>query len=340
MQKLQQLELPQKVRLYYPGFSIACLVGVVAYSLGTHYNAPVMLFALLIGMAISFVGQLDNCKSGINFTASPLLRLGVGLLGVRIATSDILQISTPILISIPSLIALTILVGFILGKLTKKGWYFSFLTAGAVGICGASAALAISSILPKNEILERNTLLTVIGVTTLSTVAMILYPILFQALNFSDLQIGYLIGATIHDVAQVVGAGYSVSTEVGDLAVLIKLLRVTVLPVVILLGVLYISSQEKKNKGKEKGAKLTAVPWFVILFFTLAFFNSVGLIPSVVASTISAFSKALLIVSISALGIKTSFSQMAGVGHLHVIVIVGETLALLLLAMGIAYWLV
>ncbi len=338
MPKLSAIDLQQKVKLYYPGFSIACLVGIVAYSLGTHYNAPVMLFALLFGMAVSFVGQLDNCKSGINFTASPLLRLGVGLLGVRIATSDILQISTPILISIPALIALTILVGFILGKLTKRSWHFSLLTAGAVGICGASAALAISSILPKNDISERNTLLTVIGVTTLSTVAMILYPILFQALNFSDLQIGYLIGASIHDVAQVVGAGYSVSTEVGDLAVLIKLLRVTMLPVVILLGVLYISSQEKKNK--EKGTKLTAVPWFVILFFTLAFFNSVGLIPTAIASTISAFSKALLIVSISALGIKTSFSQMAGVGHLHVIVIVGETLALLLLAIGVAYWLI
>ncbi len=332
MSKLSELALPQKIRLYYPGFSIACLVGFVAYSVGTRYTAPVMLFALLFGMAVSFVGQLDNCKSGINFTASQLLRLGVGLLGVRIATSDIFQISAPILISIPVLIALTILVGFILGKLTKRSWHFAFLTAGAVGICGASAALAISSILPKNELSERNTLLTVIGVTTLSTVAMILYPILFQALNFTDLQIGYLIGASIHDVAQVVGAGYSVSTEVGDFAVLIKLLRVTMLPVVILIGVLCMP--------KEEGKKLPLIPWFVILFFSLAFLNSVGLIPTAVASTISAFSKYLLIVSIAALGIKTSFSQMAGVGHMHVIVIVGETVALLLLAMGVTYWLI
>ncbi len=322
----------QSVKNYYPGVSIACLVGLVAYSLGTHYNAPIMLFALLIGMAVSFIGQSPNCKPGIGFTASQLLRLGVGLLGVRIAPNDIAQINEKILLAIPALIILTILVGFIIGKLTKRSWHFALLTAGAVGICGASAALAISSIIPQNKFLERNTLFTVIGVTTLSTIAMVTYPILFNTLNFSETQIGFLIGATIHDVAQVVGAGYSVSTEVGDLAVLVKILRVALLPVVIFIAVLCIP--------KEEGQKLTAIPWFVILFFIMALLNSVGLVPVAVANVINVISQGLLIVAISALGIKSSLGQMVGVEKSHIAVIVTETLALLGMAMLVAIYLV
>ena len=98
--------------------------------------------------------------------------------------------------------------------------------------------------------MERNTLFTVVAVTTLSTVAMIAYPILFAWLGLDDRQSGFLIGATIHDVAQVVGAGYSVSEEAGEIATIVKLLRVALLPVLLLIVIGVLSSPRGRARAR------------------------------------------------------------------------------------------
>ena len=102
---------------------------------------------------------------------------------------------------------------------------FGVLSGGAVAICGASAALAIASVLPRNDTRERDTILTVVSVTALSTLAMILYPVFATSIGLDHKQAGIFIGGTIHDVAQVVGAGYTISNETGDIATYVKLLQ-------------------------------------------------------------------------------------------------------------------
>src|SRR5439155_1619007 len=110
---------------------------------------------------------------------------------------------------------------------------FGALSGGSVGICGASAALAIASVLPKTRESERDVILAVVVVTGLSTIAMILYPMLVTAIGLDHLRAGLFLGGTIHDVAQVVGAGYMISQKTGDVATYVKLLRVAMLlPVV------------------------------------------------------------------------------------------------------------
>ena len=185
-----------------------------------------MLFALLLGMALHFLSADPRAAEGIDFTAKKLLRVGIALLGARITFGQVADLgAAPVAIVVICLSA-TIGFGLLLARFTGRGWPFGILTAGSVAICGASAALAISAVLPRSESLERDTLFTVVAVTGLSTVAMVVYPILFAALGFDETAIGILIGATIHDVAQVVGAGYAVSNEAGDAATLVKLLRV------------------------------------------------------------------------------------------------------------------
>ena len=103
---------------------------------------------------------------------------------------------------------------------------FGLLSGGATAICGASAAMAISAALPPHPLKERATLFTIVGVSTLSTVAMIAYPIIAAAVGLDGVHAGMFIGGTIHDVAQVVGAGYAISPEAGDAATLVKLMRV------------------------------------------------------------------------------------------------------------------
>ena len=128
----------------------------------------------------------------------------------------------------------TLAFGAFLSFLFGRRLAFGLLAGGSVAICGASAALAIASVLPPRSDREQDTLFVVIGVTALSTIAMIAYPVVFRALGMSDLESGFLIGATIHDVAQVVGAGYSVSEEAGVIATFVKTVRVALSPVVII----------------------------------------------------------------------------------------------------------
>ena len=316
------------IKTLYPGLALAAMIALAAQFLGEHYGAPVMLFALLLGMAFNFLSEEGRCVPGIGFGSKTLLRIGVALLGARVTFGDLAALGAAATVSVLGLMALTIGAGFALARVFKRDWRFGLLTGGSVAICGASAALALSAVLPRGEDGERNTLFTVVAVTTLSTVAMIAYPILFATLGLSDHQIGFLIGATIHDVAQVVGAGYSVSEEVGDTATLVKLLRVAMMPLVILA----VATMTPGDQGSG-GAKL---PWFVIAFALLMAINSLGLIPAAILQVLSTASRLCLVTAIAALGVKTSLKAMAAVGGGHIALVVAETLVLLAAAVGVA----
>ena len=313
---------------YYPGLAVSFAIAATATFLSEHYSAPVMLYALLLGIAFHFLTEAKSCEPGVNFAARNLLRIGIALLGVRVTFSDLSGLGwTPILIII-GLIGITILIGILISKLCGRGIRFGLLTGSSVAICGASAALAVSSVLRKDEVLERDTLFTVITVTLLSTIAMVAYPILFNKFGYDEITAGALIGATIHDVAQVIGAGYSISPESGDTATYIKLLRVAFLPIVVILIAL--------SRGIKSDSTKDSFPWFALGFAAILTANSLGLIPELLRVFIENLSIWLLIAAISALGIKTSLSVMFNLGPLHFAVILIETV--LLFALAIFAW--
>ncbi|WP_404863501.1 YeiH family protein [Georhizobium sp. MAB10] len=321
----------QRGSVVMPGALVAFIVAAAALFLSEHYGGPAMLFALLLGMALHFLATHEQCKPGIEFTARRLLRIGVALLGARITVDQIFALGAGPLILVASCMALTIFAGLALARFFGRDWTFGILTGGAVAICGASAALAISAVLPRRPGHEQNTLFTVVAVTSLSTIAMIAYPILFSALGFDDTQIGILIGATIHDVAQVVGAGYAVSDLAGDTATYVKLLRVALLPVIVI-G-LSLLAMPKGDRG--------AAPWpmFALAFVLILVVNSVGLIPPLLREVLNGASQWLLIAAIAALGIKTSLQAMFSLGGGHLAIVVFETLLIAGLAMTLIVFL-
>ncbi|MCH8467249.1 MAG: putative sulfate exporter family transporter [Roseinatronobacter sp.] len=315
-----------------PGLMLAATIAAASAFLGAHYGAPVMLFALLLGMAFNFLHEEGPCRAGVEFGAKFILRLGVGLLGIRIAMDDIAQIGLVGAGVLVGLIALTIGTGFLAAPLFRRQWRFALLTGGAVAICGASAALAIAAVIPPNEKTERNTLFTVMAVTALSTVAMVAYPLLFQKLGFSELQQGFLIGATIHDVAQVVGAGFSVSDAAGEMATITKLFRVAMLPIVLIAIVLVLrvaGPGQETTKGK-----IPLLPWFMVLFLALVGLGSAVELPAALVAQVDTVSRACLITAIAALGVKTSLKALTAVGGGHLAIVVIETVVLLALAVG------
>jgi uncharacterized integral membrane protein (TIGR00698 family) len=294
-----------------------------------------MLFALLLGMAFNFLHDDSACRAGVDFAAKFVLRLGVGLLGIRIALDDLAQVGPAGAGTIVALIALTIGTGFLVAPLLGRTWRLALLTGGSVAICGASAALAIAAVIPPNDKTERNTLFTVLAVTMLSTVAMVIYPVLFDLLGFTALQQGFLIGATIHDVAQVVGAGFSVSDEAGELATVVKLFRVAMLPVVLIAIVLVLRAAGTAGPGN----RIPLMPWFMVLFVVLVALGSVVDIPAVIVAKVELASRICLVTAIAALGIKTSLKALSVVGGGHLVLVVLETLVLLGLAVAALWYL-
>jgi len=319
------LALPARLRALFPGLLLSVTIAAAAGYLADHYGAPAMLFALLIGIAFNFLHTESSCREGVDFAAKGLLRLGVGLLGLRIALDDLAQFGWAGAGIIAALVALTIATGFLAAPLLGRGWRFALLTGGAVAICGASAALAIAAVIPANDKTERNTLFTVMAVTTLSTVAMVAYPILFQTMDLTDIQRGFLIGVTIHDVAQVVGAGFSISESAGETATIAKLFRVALLPVVLITIVLTLRAT---GAGRAEG-KVPLLPWFMVLFLLLSATGSLIDLPPMVTGAVSDASRLLLVTAIAALGVKTSMRAMTAVGPGHLGMVVIETLVLL-----------
>lgn len=313
------------------GFLVSALVAVAAKFLSEHYGAPAMLLALLLGIAMNFLSDDPRTHAGIHFTARTVLRLGVALLGVRVSWEMLRDLGPGVIVCVILGVFLTIGFGVLLARLLGRSTDFGLLTGGSVAICGASAAMAIAAVLPARENDDRDLTFTVLGVTVLSTLAMIIYPVLVQLFGFDAETAGIFLGATIHDVAQVVGAGFSVSDEAGEVAVLVKLIRVSMLAPVVLLLALRV--RQALASGEKHRPKI--LPGFLLGFAVLALLNSLGVIPDVVRSLLTELSGWALLVAIAAVGIKTSPRSIIAVGGTAIMMIVAETIFLALFVFGV-----
>ncbi|MEQ5854612.1 putative sulfate exporter family transporter [Halomonas sp. EF61] len=313
------------------GLLVCVTIALATTFIADHYGGPTLLYALLFGMSLHFLSEEGRCLPGIEFAARTVLRLGVALLGARMTLEQVGDLGLGPVLTVLAAVGLVICAGGLLARALGLHRDLGLLTGGAVAICGASAALALSAVMPKNDTSERNTILTVVGVTTLSTVAMVIYPLLVGVLDLANTQAGIFLGGTIHDVAQVVGAGYIISEETGDVSTLVKLVRVAMLvPVVMIFSWLYRASRNSEGKRQ-----VPMLPGFLVGFVALVLINSLGLIPESVNEGLSTLSRWCLVTAIAALGIKTSFQKLAVVGWKPVILMVLETLLLLAIVLGV-----
>lgn len=297
--------LGTRSRTLLPGLLVSAMVAAAATFLSEHYGAPVMLFALLLGLALNFLSADGTCKAGIEFTAREVLRLGVALLGIRITLGQIAALGWQPVAMVVVLVVVTILVSIAAARAMGFNSLFGLLSGGATAICGASAALA-----------------------------MILYPTIAHLLALPPLQAGMFLGGTIHDVAQVVGAGYSMSHETGDVATVVKLMRVAML-----LPVILCAAMITRARGVEPGSKRPPLlPWFAVGFVLLAALNSTGLVPEVVQQAGGKLSQWCLVIAIAALGMKTQLRELATVGIRPILLMVGETVFLAVLVLAMLHW--
>ncbi len=327
--------LPRRWRaqlgLHFPGVLVCVVIALAATFVSEHYGGPQLLYALLIGLAFHFLNGDARVVRGINFCGRTVLRVGVALLGARITFSQVAELGLQTAALMIFAVLLTIVVGLMLARWLGCSRDEGVLTGSAVAICGASAALAVSSVLPQTRENERFTLLAVVGVTVLSTLAMVIYPFSLNAIGLSASQAGIVLGGSIHDVAQVVAAGMMLGPQAGDTATLVKLFRVMLLmPVVLVIAVLY-----RKHAGvKAPEAQVPLIPGFLLAFIVLVILASVGAFTPDMTRVASDASRWMLVTAIGAAGVKTSFEDLLKLGWKPVALLVGETVFIVAFVVG------
>jgi len=327
------------VRRVVPGLLLSSFVAVTAVLaaplLAGVAPIPAMVIALVIGIALNPLARRSSFQPGIVFCLKTLLRWAVALLGLRVALGEIaaLGLMTAVLVIVSMGVTLT--AGFLLARVFRLEQAYGALAGAGTAVCGASATLATSIVLPDYKGKETDVAFVVVAVNALSTVAMVLYPLVCVLLGFDPQTTGVMLGATIHDVAQVVGAGYAVSETAGNTAVIVKLFRVfLMLPVVLVIGWLF-ARRAMATAGK------IPIPMFALVFVALCVLNSVAptlpgfasIFAQVKAPLIEASTWGLLI-AISALGLGTSLTAIAALGWRHVATVIGTTLVILLVVTG------
>lgn len=348
---IRQRLLPDRQRLIELAPGVALCAGVVVAAVmiapvlksalaivGVSLTLPPIVIALVIGIALHRYSLATPMKSGVAWCAKPLLRFAVGLLGLRIALGDIAGLGIGTAALVIAAMTATIVTAMWLASRLRCSDGYGALSGAANAVCGASATIATSTVIPDYKGKEADVVFTVVMANAISTIVMLAYPPLCLGLGFDARQTGVMLGATVHDMAQVVGAGYAVSEPVGDVAVVVKMFRVfLLLPVVVGIGWWF---QKQSAVAAAPGGTGTVspppVPTFALAFLALCVVNSILLaVPSLkpiylpVKAVLGQFSSWGLLVAIGALGLGTSLDSLLKVDWRQMAVFVTATLLIL-----------
>lgn len=251
------------------GLALALLLGAGALLLAQVAPLPATMVALLGGALCRPLLGGQALAPGAQVAAGQVLRLGVPLLALRLDGGTVTQLGWPTALAMGAVVSLTLGFGLALGRLLRLPAAHSIVIAASCAICGAAAALAVSAVTPERPGRERLAALAVAAAAVLSTLAMVVLPGIVLATGLSPRQSGLFLGTAIADVAQVAGAAYALSPQVGDLGIAVKLTRVLYLAPVVLLTALAF------RRGGS--ARRALPPPFVIAFFILAAASVLGL---------------------------------------------------------------
>ncbi|TCR66247.1 putative sulfate exporter family transporter [Bosea sp. BK604] len=305
--------------------------------IGAQVGIPSVVIALVLGMLLHPFANTPRFVPGMTFCVKKLLRWAIALLGLRIALGDIVALGLSTALLVVLAMTLTVASGFLLARWLGRERGTGALAGVATAVCGASAALATATVVPDYKGKSADVAFTVIAMNALSTLAMLGYPLICVWLGLNAQQTGILLGATIHDVAQVVGAGQSVSDDAANAAVIVKLFRVfMLLPAVLIVG-WWLARDGHKVSEEAK----VPVPVFAIVFLGLCLLNSLlatqpalaGIYPPIRAGLLEA-SRWGLLVAIAALGLGTSIAAMARLGWRHLVLVTGTSLVILVVVTG------
>lgn len=311
--ELQFAEATEEKRpgLFHGLLACGAAAGAAAW-LSDHYGFPVILLGLLFGLSLNFVARDPVTHPGLDFASRTCLRVGIVVLGLQVTFGEVGALGLPAFAGLLAIMATTILAGMIGARLFGQDRHAGLLAGGSTAICGASAALALYGVIGKERLTQAQFALTLVGVSLASAFAMSVYPVLAAELGLTDQQAGFLIGASIHDVAQAIGGGYAFSNEAGSFATIVKLARVALLAPLVGLASLWLSADHEGEAGPLW--RRLSVPWFIVAFLGVLTLNSFVTVPSALREGALAGAKGLLLLAVTATAMRSRMDLLMELG--------------------------
>ena len=271
-----------------------------------------LIVGIILGMiyANSLRNRLPQTwVPGILFCSKQILRAGIVLYGFRLTFQSVVAVGTAAIVIDCIIVAGTLLLGIVAGRLMKMDDDLALLTSTGSAICGAAAVLGAEPVI-KNE--PHKTAVAVSTVVIFGMLSMFLYPAMWRAgiLDLTPEEMGIYTGATLHEVAHVVGAGNAMADDaIADPAIIVKMIRVILLaPVLVIMSLALARKRKGKGKSSGKTGKIT-IPWFAFGFLAVIGFNSFDLLPAAAVDTINSVDTFMLTMAMTALGCETSFDK-------------------------------
>ncbi len=309
-----------------PGLFLCGLIALTAFYLGElpalqKQGFSALTIAIIVGMVLGntwYTKVAPTFNVGVIFSKHTLLRLGIILYGFRLTLQDIAGVGMEGILSDALVLSSTFFLALLIGiKLFKLNPESVILIGAGSSICGAAAVMAADGVV---EGKAENVSVAVSTVVVFGSVAIFLYPWLYQLnLNWNWIQtnsmaFGIYAGSTIHEVAQVVAAGNSISPEVGDVAVITKMVRVMMLAPFLLMLPLFYTSKSANNSGNPAKKPAFTIPWFAFFFIAVAVLNSLHFLPPGLVKILVELDTILLAMAMAALGLTTHLSVVRKAG--------------------------
>lgn len=271
------------------------------------FHVSALLLVILLGMLWrSLVPLPPGTEPGIRMAQRPVLRWAVAGLGLRLSLSELVHIGGPALAVVVLSTFVALLAGIAIGSRLGVPKKLALLLSVGGAVCGASAVVAADSVVQGEK---RDAPVALGVITLLGTIGIFLYPLAGKALGMTDFIFGVWDGASLHEMAQVVAAGFGMSDEAARVATVVKLARIALLaPIVLTLGA-WLS-----RSGAAGRAAVAPVPWFLVAFVLLAGLASTGWLPLAWLEVARKVDLWLLCVGMAGVGLQTGVADLVAAG--------------------------
>ncbi|WP_018717172.1 YeiH family protein [Arhodomonas aquaeolei] len=301
-----------------PGLALCAVLAGLSYAIAAWpaLNQAVPLSALTVGILAGVLVRLcvpipASMEPGIRWTLHYVLRTGIVLLGFRLVLQDMLSVGMGGLALVVLAVGSTLTLAVVLGRALRLPDTLSVLVGSGTGICGASAVVAVDGVVRGRE---EDVACAIAIVTVFGTIAMFLYPALAPSLGLNEATYSAWAGSSIHEVAQVVAAGFAFNDQAGVDASLYKLSRVAMLAPACAALAIWWRRRERDTTKDTTTARRAPVPLFVALFVVMVGVNSFAPVPAQLHDTLVTVDSGLLAAAMVAMGLHTRLVAVARLG--------------------------
>ena len=319
-----------------PGLVASILLATIAFVLADQpfvrdtLHLGALLLVILLGMTWrTFAALPAAALPGVQLAQRPLLRWAVAGLGFRLSLGEIARIGGPALVVVLVSTLSTLAFGWWIARRLGVGEKLGILLGVGSAICGASAVIAADTVVQAEK---QDSTLALAIITLLGTLGIVLYPWIGRAAGMGDFFFGVWDGASLHEMAQVVAAGATFSKAATGVATVVKLVRICLLAPI----VFWLAWRMRANTGAAGVAKVSVVPWFLVLFVLFAAINSTGWLPGPLVHQIQRADLWLLCVGMAGVGLQTSFADLRRAGWTPIAAGVAQWVFLAAVAWGLA----